>query len=1237
MMNTGIRHLGIRYLGIRHLVWLGLGLSWGLAVGAPTGALQAQTSAARLWGRATALDGQQYVGWLRVGDRVAAWGDRLPGRLPGGGLARAEHPGDPALTRLIERSRVEGVRVLDFAGRSVGWVPEDGAWDRDRVRIPLHQLKQMRRGDASGWMITLADGTELPFELEAEALSPGDTTGGQVRIVAASGAESHVLLDSLRSVEFGVGEVPGTGSGTAGAAPAPRLRAVVTDRLGRTWTGRLTLGRRGLLISDTLPVARDESVLRLGDLQWLEASRGGRMEIQTRTGQRLQLRGTGAAARGDLTVGIGDDELGEVRLPWAMLERIDWLDPHGAGPAEFDPSGQQASSSTSLVAQVQTVDGREISGPLIWDADEARSWQLVEGWQGGMRFGVALASLAQVVPLGDQGVRLTLRDGRRLELFEHADVDRRNAGLLVQTEIGPRAEWQRVAWSDVRTVTFEGGGSAAGVADGVESAPESTPAPRADSRPLRANAFADSATRTLFAAARNRRGEARSEVLRYTAEVRQRVAASLRTPLRDRRLFGSEIAARVFWSRDHDPVVQMLGARTRTPVSDDPEQADEGRDPLSDVGLIEPFDPGGERLFFGFVDTADESDVVLPGEDFWLAHPLGIGADTLYDYRARDTLTVSLPDGRAFRAVQLEVIPRVADAHRVSASLWIQPETGDVVRAVYRLADRFDAIREIEGLEDEPDIGWVPGLLKPWTFDLDLMVIDYSLWELDLWMPRALRFEGRVAAGVLKVPVSFDVTYRIEDVTRAGSANVDVQVADSRDEALRQLAEALSEGPGAVPYRVYGTPGDGERDRARDGGRANAPSDRAADARAGRYLVPEDPSLLRMYRDLPPPLGEEGDGFIDDETADELRDLVLGLPGVGPRVPQWSFVWGPGGADLLRYNRIEGLGLGARLSAQASSPVGTLAATLTGFIGTADLDPKVRLDVERPLGTRTLTVSLSHELRAANADERPLGPGASLNALLFGRDDGQYFTASGAELHLRPAGDRRPDRQLRLYAERHRAVEAETSFALGPWLGGNDAFSANLGADPVDEFGADLLWRLGGDPGSRRAFSMLELMAGAAAVHTRENGVAGPSEPAGPEGGMARLRVTARTVRPLFERWQFGLEGAVGQGWGAVSRQRHWFIGGVRSLRGYPGGTASGRSLVRARAELARGFTAARWSLFTDAGWVGDRLDPRLNETLWSAGIGASLLDGLVRLDLAKGFRGPQAGWRLDLHLDGLL
>jgi hypothetical protein len=54
-------------------------------------------------------------------------------------------------------------------------------------------------------------------------------------------------------------------------------------------------------------------------------------------------------------------------------------------------------------------------------------------------------------------------------------------------------------------------------------------------------------------------------------------------------------------------------------------------------------------------------------------------------------------------------------------------------------------------------------------------------------------------------------------------------------------------------------------------------------------------------------------------------------------------------------------------------------------------------------------------------------------------------------------------------------------------------------------------------------------------------------------------------------------------------------------------------------------------------GWAGPREEFSLNVApLWSVGTGVSVLDGLVRIDLARALRRP-TGWRLEIYMDGAL
>jgi hypothetical protein len=63
---------------------------------------------------------------------------------------------------------------------------------------------------------------------------------------------------------------------------------------------------------------------------------------------------------------------------------------------------------------------------------------------------------------------------------------------------------------------------------------------------------------------------------------------------------------------------------------------------------------------------------------------------------------------------------------------------------------------------------------------------------------------------------------------------------------------------------------------------------------------------------------------------------------------------------------------------------------------------------------------------------------------------------------------------------------------------------------------------------------------------------------------------------------------------------------------------------------------AARIALFADAGQAAARRELGTRPSMLSVGAGASFLDGILRIDLARALRGA-TGWRLELYVDGLL
>ena len=739
--------------------------------------------------------------------------------------------------------------------------------------------------------------------------------------------------------------------------------------------------------------------------------------------------------------------------------------------------------------------------------------------------------------------------------------------------------------------------------------------------------YVDEVAEALHEVARENWASIDESVVRYTALIRQRIAAGLRTPLKDRTLYRNELAVRAFWDRDYDALVQVLGTRSQYPGRDIA-VAEGSLDWLDDLAFDQPFEPGGDRLFFGLGDP-DEENFGPDDEDFWIAHPLAPGADSLYRFESGDTLTIRLPDGRSLQTVKLDVLPRRADSHRITGSLWIEPESGALVRAVYRLSQTFDAIRDVPELAEEEASGefrYVPGFLKPWTFDMTMVAIDYGFWNFEVWLPRAMRVEGEAAAGILKFPVSMDVSYRVESVTTESDLAEAAAREPSPAEALRtrkfaSRAEAMEFLAGLM------TDEDGTRYQ------PLADVSRTSGGRTSRYLVPEDRSRLETSPHLPPPIWEDEVGFVSDEELGEYVATLAALPAPPVDGIPWAANWGWNRPGLLRYNKVEGPAVGGRFQARTDAGfLGPVDIRAEGFFGFADLQPKARLDLEWASVRRRVTLGGFREVRPVNPRGRHLGLGNSLNALLFGRDFGEYFLATGVDLRWRPPEVARQSFEVRLYGARHHELGNKVGFALFHAFDGDWSFPPNVAAQGVEEAGGEL-WLApwwGSDPLLPQFGLELYAHGGAWRLARPGEGI--------DDDAFVRASAILRLAVPLAAgRWRIAAEAGGGTTWGTAPVQRSWFLGGPATLRGYPGSVTAGSSFTRGRLEVARVYSVGTFSVFGDVGWAGVREDWVADDLLYGVGVGGSLLDGLVRMDLSYGFDDPLGQFRLDLYLDAIL
>ena len=365
---------------------------------------------------------------------------------------------------------------------------------------------------------------------------------------------------------------------------------------------------------------------------------------------------------------------------------------------------------------------------------------------------------------------------------------------------------------------------------------------------------------------------------------------------------------------------------------------------------------------------------------------------------------------------------------------------------------------------------------------------------------------------------------------------------------------------------------------------------------------------------LPESIFSDDAGPIDDREMEQILGRVAQI-----RRPPWQLApvtWRTGlqGLDLVRYNRVEGLSLGAA----ANLELGGASLDATFRIGVADLAPNFDLVASRTSAFSVQRVAAYRRLDAVGPGPSSGSLGGSLSALLFGRDDSDYYRSWGVELTREPALGG-AGLSWRLFGEMQRPAVKNTDFSVSHAAGG-DGFRDNILADEADQLGLEV--RLRGEQG-RDPLGWRGWVIGGGAGSTGTYSFIQP-------------RLTMGGTAPLPAGLLAGLELDGGATLGETPLQSHYFLGGGRTVRGYGGNAANGESFWTARVEVATAGPGARIVVFSDAGWTGPVEDFSADPVLLSAGAGVSFLDGLLRIDAARPLR-EVAGydnWRVEMRVD---
>jgi len=502
--------------------------------------------------------------------------------------------------------------------------------------------------------------------------------------------------------------------------------------------------------------------------------------------------------------------------------------------------------------------------------------------------------------------------------------------------------------------------------------------------------------------------------------------------------------------------------------------------------------------------------------------------------------------------------------------------------------------REVDDEDPEDEIpAWVKPMILPMKANVSAITVEYGLLEGRFWLPRAQTVEGNAQVSFMHIPFKLEQRYNYSSVNGdIPMPDVTVAFADTASDSVSRAAR---------------------RERRRSECETGTQRVRAVrdDEDELRVIVrtPCDTAALARSPELPKSIYDEGEEVFGSSERDALISEALTMTAQSGYAPQRATV--AYGLVYTRFNRIEGLSSAVAVDKVLGEGYATHALLRLGI---ADWSPNGELSLDRTNGRRTTGIGVYRRLVASNDWNDPFNFTSSLSALLFGRDEGFYYRTWGVELR-----GQHTDWILnnwRLFAEQHFDAKVNTEFAVAhpsgvtPDLTNIDAVNGNI-------VGLALMHHssLGVDPHGFRALTDFKL-----------------------EGGTGTFDYTRGLLQTTLSHGLGFLDGALtvgaGSSGGTVPLQKQFFMGGVGSVRGQKAGTAIGNAFWLSSLEFGTRSTGFRKTIFADMGWAGSRDSvSHPGRPLSGAGIGASFMDGLVRVDLSKGIY-PEKHVRANLYVE---
>jgi len=686
--------------------------------------------------------------------------------------------------------------------------------------------------------------------------------------------------------------------------------------------------------------------------------------------------------------------------------------------------------------------------------------------------------------------------------------------------------------------------------------------------------FASPATRALVERAMRRHQAQDSLVADYRATLRYRLTFAIgqRRWARIPPAVVEEQEAAIAWQRPNDLRVDFLGRRSRSRSGD------------SDLNstFSNPW----------FVPRGLGDSVRIFGDDFperAALHPLAADGPAWYRYAAGDSLAITLPTGEMLTLSLVEFAPRGPAPALIVGRMWLDRETAEVVRLSFRyVGTDLWTLPEGESRRDSTQARRANAIInRLLSLSGDL---EYARQDGRYWMPYRQVISGRI-----QIPLISDLIFPFEAVTTFA----DYRINTGEPVVFRAPADTL---PLSREERLARRDSL-RRERRESDGLPTPERPRTWTGRlsgGGRFEMRRPPvDSLRAY-------AAWGDSLEFDLSAAEarrLRETLADLERQAARLSSAMTGMQRAGVayerlgDVLRYNRVQGLSLGAGYQVRVPGTAFTQVFG-TARYGFSDGRPTLRLSLIHDAPSGRLTVSGYREVRGVDPLMPDAAPLNTLRGIFSASDHNDYLLATGGRASWETSVALGTELTVWAGYEAQHGVATRAHSAVNDFLGGTGEFLPN-GQATDGHFGLAGV-RLDGGFASRTRWSIAtDLLAGA---------------------GRATGRGWARVEHQFPGRVAPTLRASLGSATRPVLDQMAFRAGAGGTVRGFRYGFQRGQAFWSVQTEVP---TGRRWYhpvFLLDAGQAGMLSGPEglgRRRVMVGGGVGFRFF-GVTRVDRSE-------------------